>query len=432
MNKDNIMVESEVLQLLKSACSAGERFSRGEQVDIGDYVFVADAYYPDGCCLLKFPRRTIVEIKTRLHWDTLHRIYHKVRNFNQISNQRFTYVVICPYTDVVTPQYQSALHMMQGCLQLLTIDDLRQKVSVVKSVVSDLEEEIFIKARQTLAKGPNTLFLGAGVSKSAGLPNWMELIQELMDKSGSKIQKEQYEVLTGKYGVSLIVLGRLIEGVMRENGREVCDAISQCFKEMKSSPDYNFQSDLIATICKMIKCEDNRIIGVITYNYDDLIENELTRQSVENYSVYGCNEPSPSFPIYHVHGVVSTSNATPSSQIVFSERDYHNVYRKSYDWSNVEQLHALQRSNCFFIGLSMSDPNLRRLLDIAREDDSEDVDLRHFAFMNKQEYINDKAGELFCECQEKILRELGVGIIWYSGHENLPSLLEKLQINTNQ
>jgi hypothetical protein len=68
---------------------------------------------------------------------------------------------------------------------------------------------------------------------------------------------------------------------------------------------------------------------------------------------------------------------------------------------------------------------------MAREDDSKEVELRHFAFMDKQKYINDKEGQLYCEGQEKILRELGVGIIWYSGHKNLPSLLAKLQVNSN-
>ena len=430
--KDYIMIESEVLQLLESACSEGEKYEKGKQLKIGNHVIVADAFFPEGCNLLNFPRRTIVEIKTRLHWDSLYRVYDKLKLYNQIGNQRFTYaVIICSDIDINNLQYQNVLLMSDGCLLLLTISSLRQKLSVRGFEKSNEEEDIFLKARQAFANGPNTLFFGAGVSVDAGLPNWTGLLKELMGKANVQLQDEQYKVFTEEYKVPPIVLGRMIEVVLKENGRDICDEISHYFQEMRDSPKFNPQSNLIVTIGKMIRSKDNKIIGAITYNYDDLIENELTRQSVENYSVYGLNEPSTSFPIYHVHGVVSMSDRKPSSRIVFSERDYHDVYRKSYSWSNVEQLHALQRSNCFFIGLSMSDPNLRRLLDMAREDDSKEVELRHFAFMDKQKYINDKEGQLYCEGQEKILRELGVGIIWYSDHKNLPSLLAKLQVNSN-
>lgn len=52
-------------------------------------------------------------------------------------------------------------------------------------------------------------------------------------------------------------------------------------------------------------------------------------------------------------------------EIVLIENDNHRIYSEVFDWSNVEQLRALTRCTCFFAGLSLKDPNLRRLLEIA-------------------------------------------------------------------
>ena len=43
--KDYIMIESEVLQLLESACSEGEKYEKGKQLKIGNHVIVADAFF---------------------------------------------------------------------------------------------------------------------------------------------------------------------------------------------------------------------------------------------------------------------------------------------------------------------------------------------------------------------------------------------------
>ena len=66
----------------------------------------------------------------------------------------------------------------------------------------------------------------------------------------------------------------------------------------------------------------------------------------------------------------------------------------------------------------MTDPNLRRLLDIAKgEDDTRKSDVRHFAFIDKDEignsFNNLKERDEYCTQQENMLKDLGVGVIWY-------------------
>lgn len=88
-------------------------------------------------------------------------------------------------------------------------------------------------------------------------------------------------------------------------------------------------------------------------------------------------------PIYHVHGYVPRNNYIRSKPIL-SEKDYHELYKEAFHWTNVEQLHALNRNTCIFIGLSMQDPNLRRLLDISRGMLVDNMrDNPHFLFMQR-------------------------------------------------
>lgn len=70
----------------------------------------------------------------------------------------------------------------------------------------------------------------------------------------------------------------------------------------------------------------------------------------------------------------------------------------------------------FFIGLSMADPNLRRLIDISI--DGGEVEPVHFVFLRKIEYD--------VPFMEKIMRGFGINCIWYDKHEELPILIDSL------
>jgi hypothetical protein len=59
------------------------------------------------------------------------------------------------------------------------------------------------------------------------------------------------------------------------------------------------------------------------------------------------------------------------NQIVFSEDSYHDQFVDPFSWSNLTQLNKFTQNTCLFIGLSMTDPNLRRLLDVAVRRDGE-------------------------------------------------------------
>lgn len=127
-------------------------------------------------------------------------------------------------------------------------------------------------------------------------------------------------------------------------------------------------------------------------------------------------------PIYHVHGLISRDPHGVSNFPVLSEREYHLLYANDFHWSNVEILRSLIRNTCFLVGLSMLDPNLRRLLEIARFDDNGDA--RHFVFMRKEPLDCNNPDvdkdRIHWSTMERNYYELGLNIIWYDYDPNNP------------
>ena len=121
--------------------------------------------------------------------------------------------------------------------------------------------------------------------------------------------------------------------------------------------------------------------------------------------------------------MVSRNDDGPTVLPVLSEREYHALYADAFHWANIELVRAFTRNTCFFIGLSMTDPNLRRLLDIAKIKD--DKSIRHYIFMRKEpvkagipNHIKDNKHWAIMENQ---FRELGLNIIWYNYNEHNPN-----------
>jgi hypothetical protein len=100
------------------------------------------------------------------------------------------------------------------------------------------------------------------------------------------------------------------------------------------------------------------------------VERDLATKGALHKSIYTESEvyDPDELPIYHVHGFLpeddSKYNDLDKSTLVFSEEGYHHIYTDAYHWSNLVQLNSFRENNCLMIGLSMTDPNLRRLLDI--------------------------------------------------------------------
>lgn len=217
------------------------------------------------------------------------------------------------------------------------------------------------------------LFLGAGASVDAGIATWDNLISNLfvtlIDKRlhekeieiEQELKPELVEQIQAQYENMPLLQARFLRNWM---GNDFESAIQEIlYKNAKNS------SPLIDSIGKLCVPKRGKIgvRAIINYNFDDLIENTLEASNQEFHSVYSDSVivPADKIGIYHVHGFLPRNpkdyQKLSHSSLVFSEDRYHELMMDPYHWANMVQLNYLLNHTCLFVGLSMTDPNLRRL-----------------------------------------------------------------------
>ena len=398
--------EEEVYAFIKSCCSKEEKALFMPWNIIKDPkapTLIPDIYLPNGCQKLNIKPKTCIEVKANLYYDTLDRLreMHDIMHGYPMYNDFHLMLVTMEKVELLQPTYDFPLGRD---IEIVCFKDWLKKVTfdekTTQKVVGELLSPNLKSAQKAFVSGPNTFFLGAGVSCDEGLPGWKSLLMALIsDATRSIINEKEFDALFEANGSSSIIMGRYIRRLYNDNNEHMRKAIRKCLYTKKNYE--GIKSKTIQTICELVNNNQKKVKSIITYNYDDLIEQQLAKIGVPSCSVFDTREPDARFPIYHVHGILDQANLK-SSDIVLSEDDYHEQYRRSFMWSNVEQLHALQNNNCFFIGLSMTDPNLRRLLDFTKSEanDNNQRDAHCYAFLkkgdvadkikgNKEQFLNE-------------------------------------------
>jgi len=304
------------------------------------------------------------------------------------------------------------------------------------------------------------LFLGAGVSSSAGMPDWNTLLNSLFVtylteefNDDIAIDNDDIEELVKRLNTvdqaSTLMAARYLRKGLSKKGTEqkgFIEAITKNLYQLRNT-ERDISSALIKAIGSMClpRRTGAKVRSVVTYNFDDLLERELSTQHIQHRCIYTDVEryDPDELPIYHVHGFLPEERVKydrlDQSTLVFSEEGYHQIYSDSYHWSNLVQLNNFRENNCLMVGLSMTDPNLRRLLDISSKKSEES---KHFAFMKRlslesfcfdgdDEVVNNRASaEKFLDAHhslnEELMNELGVTIIWYESHSEIPEVLKSI------
>ena len=368
----------------------------------GEFDFVL----PYGLKKLGWPPKTAVEIKCRLIYDSFSRIRSSYDNVKPnklivvVMDDDFTSRKVKTNIPLAGIEFISYL----GLLNMAPVNSIENTKTKKEENNKAINDDIIIeKAKDALKSKKISLFLGAGVSASAGVVTWDSLLEQLRIKRRlPKINKD----------IDSIVKGRCIIDGYKELGKEIP---AEFYHDMRGILYANIRSSkLIESIAKLIT--KSNIESIISYNYDNLVEQEVEKKK-KCYPIYDKSRlDDNSLCIYHVHGYIPPKNDEDWSPIVLGEKEYHKIYQESYNWGNVEQLHALCRSVCFFIGLSMTDPNLRRLIDISI--DGSEIESVHYAFLRKTEHN--------VSFMEKTLYGFGINCIWYDEHDELPGLLDSL------
>lgn len=308
------------------------------------------------------------------------------------------------------------------------------------------KKDLITKLKSSYMREEVTLFLGAGVSMDAGIPLWSELIKILLinmievridGKALSKSDRDTLNELAYKnQEESPLTQMRYIRTAF-EN-----DEYYNLVHEALYSKPIKESTKLINSIVKLGSPKRTHcgVKAIVTYNFDDLVERRLTDKDI-NFNVVFSEKDMPdneSLNIFHVHGYLPCDingiddTTGKDFELIFSEEDYHRVYRDAYCWSNLTQLNFFRESTCLFLGCSLTDPNLRRLLDVAARNGETP---RHFAILKRKNFKADKRAQqkilnlyqsIDNNVRESYYKSLGINIIWVDKYEEIPIILNSI------
>lgn len=263
------------------------------------------------------------------------------------------------------------------------------------------------------------LCVGAGICKGI-LPDWFELTLNLVNQTFSKSwDKDEFKKISDEVGFSLDSWIQGCFNKLNSEGKTIDDfnsllenalysdllvkAEKHCIKdsliEFFESPkkikkkqllklydffETNYSWTSLIQIVKAFVYKENKAklpSAIITFNADSLLHSLIILYSIKKqYDDTGdfTNPKEPfrkvtrtfqtwgdSIPIFHLHGSLSPTNTKKSAKdsrdsLIFLESSYSNVASNMYSWAQTNFLYSAQNFKMVFLGLSMSDPNIRR------------------------------------------------------------------------
>lgn len=314
------------------------------------------------------------------------------------------------------------------------------------------------------------LVLGAGVSVPYKIPSWGNLLQKLLFETfnSSSTNNDAQFVLSKLFPElfpnSPLISARFLEEYFKKkkNGKTFEEMVKEALYEQINREADSPTIKEILQFC-IAPGRSPNLNSIITYNYDDILEGALLNSNIEIpfKSIYkvGMNPTNGELPIYHVHGYLPQEQEIDSNySITLSENLYHKQYNDIYSWNNIVQINKFKDNVCVFIGTSLTDPNIRRLLDIAMlqkgdnqkyhylfkmrynpknvERSLEELLSRNTPLLNEKNKADLRLTETSKQLLEKMeefeeldAKSFGIKIIWIRDYNEIAEFLKEVRTN---
>jgi hypothetical protein len=261
-----------------------------------------------------------------------------------------------------------------------------------------------------------TLCVGAGICKGI-MPDWLSITSRMLGRACGAISPREVEAITQNLNWSLdsilqyalnnyLLTARSVDDFNNDLAAELygellrrasAEGLDGALRKLLSNPfsrDPNHILQLesflssqygnsslmqIARVLLRSKDSDQNPNAVLNFNADVLLHTALTllqiRQSFSaSRGIYpdfyyravyrSVNRTNGKIPIYHIHGSITPESGLREARekLVFPESTYSHLAGSIYAWPQTTFLANAQSSRIIFVGLSMSDPNIRRWL----------------------------------------------------------------------
>jgi len=452
-----IQFEKLVLGLLKAeAENLGKIIVSGIEAG-AEYRFV-DAIAPHG--IWNLPGPCLIEIKINPSVFILKKTLERIRRSN-IQSKSILLVINEPQSKVEHISQSLKKYFPDLPLAIIgndKINELKNKypdiaflydVNIFDKAIESFESRDrkesslqYLSALQTAFQNDQlVLFLGAGVSLASGMPSWSNLLNRLTNLlvkehlsviASAENEDEVIDYFKSEAPDSPLITARILRDSL---GDKFPDYVRRALYENYKTTTSSALVKEIGGLCVPERARQG-LVAVVNYNFDEILEQELERRSVSYLVVISEDDtPSPNeLPIYHPHGFLPFKEKLTSkhrNSLVLSEEAYHSQFIDPYSWTNITQLNLLRNNVCLFVGLSMTDPNLRRLLEISQK---KRPGLRHYVILKdhwipsrKDMNITQKIANVFRGLEEASFAKLGVSVIWVDEYDEIPGILRSIR-----
>lgn len=209
------------------------------------------------------------------------------------------------------------------------------------------------------------LVLGAGINADLGGKDWTTM----MDSLNNDFYKGDYKFSTEiehYVGKELFTSSM----VLKTSGFDSYKSLNrELYEYQKDDLGFEKTDSTLSKICDYIQNHNHS--SIITYNFDTNLEYILKKREIKYTVVYDDNSfvnKGTQVDIYHVHGLLPYNRYNEkkyTDSLIFNESEYFYLYNNPYCWNITKQLHDFKFNVCLFIGISLTDPDMKRLLELA-------------------------------------------------------------------
>jgi hypothetical protein len=306
------------------------------------------------------------------------------------------------------------------------------------------------------------LAFGAGVSVGSGLPTWTELLRRVSLECDLRSATLVADLQSAGFGLPAIA-AMLKAGYPHE--KNFPELIRKCLYETfpqdlhhASWPHWgrlvvhvqikNPTLRSVAALCAVATSprtfvRNPRVHAIINFNIDAVFRAFIHARYGDPLLVRTIERPSKSsdlakISVYCMHGFLrfdsraGLADKEAGDKLVLSEQEYFDFFNSPTSLFNYTFLSRLREHSCLFIGLSMRDDNLRRLLHYSTKERlaayeeegklpgrARDKTVRHFAILPRFE---SAAVDM---AVERSLANIGTSVLWASPDE-IPERLERM------
>lgn len=297
--------------------------------------------------------------------------------------------------------------------------------------------------------------VGAGLSMRSGLPAWGALVDRLIlawkewDDSycAREAAEDNYVRLVRRtFSDSELAIVSYLRGRIEEReedldsfGQFLWSALySDATGQRAFTPEPNH---LHQHLVQMFSGYPRR---VWTTNYDDLLEEAARLNGIEAKPIDpDRRQTADKLLVAHLHGFLAplgrqSGHRSPDhATVVLAEDDYHAIASSVADWTNLGLYRLFEEHRVLILGMSLGDPNLRRVLSTLPEQDPGETP-RHFAVMASisadqigpkrvRPLARGKFADDANDFRRWYWRRRGVEIIELPDYESLSSFLVRLR-----